>query len=889
MRRFSLLAGILAIYGGELQAHLKVYSLSLPTPATVISTALNVLPDGTVLLSAYDTSYSAMAFLKVEPVVSSVTACGVDDPFPTRPFYLSLKVRDGRLVSTSAGGVLLADTALDTILRIGVGTGADADIVAGDTLLLVWGDSLSITLGYVSSGSFSPIQTLRLSSVRPDSLYYAVRTYYGGAVVAHASGDTLMLTYVSTFGGTLTYDSTVAFVLPPSLDLVPSALRLAWLPSERLLLGFTVGDGVRTYPAFLIRGIEDSAFVMDSSGILSDIRPAQGGILVVSKGPSSFAQLVASGTPDTSLEGVRYPDIAEGGTEFSVGHYVLSGHTSLGAITLIYSDFYPTDTVVVRDVRTWSPLSLTKTTVPLTTTPASVSMTSSLVSCSPVTVSASAIAADDTIPPILTSYPSDTVIKSQDTLVFGFSEEMDPETFRYGTRVEAYGSLKFPVATHSFCTGTYCYLIVRAPGADSLVVSLTAFITDTAGVPLAPGSRISLSFSVLPERPRILFTQPDSGEIDVPLNANVGVWFSTGIDSTTVNSYTVDISDGTVTYPFTVSCSLPNMCVLDPIGDFPPATRIAVSFTAGIRDTFGQPIFPKVITFRTVEEDTLAPRVAMTVPDSGDIGVPRNFALSVLFTKPMDTTTVAGGVSLLGSSSGAHTFNVFCPTLKNCVIRPLSSFMASEVVTVRFNSSIRDTFNRSLVPKTVIFQVGSTFDNVPPNVSVIAPPNDTIVLYHPILSPLKAAVWDNSGILMASWLIGSEAHHAPLSCRDLPYVASDTTCLDVSTLPSDTYRVRAIAYDLANTQSVDSVVLIVRDTVRPRVSFTEPANGEVSVSPYTHVSVTFTELMDTLHFPDSAVSVSINSSPVPFSHTWNTPYTLRLTFPCLGTPSWWSP
>ncbi len=38
------------------------------------------------------------------------------------------------------------------------------------------------------------------------------------------------------------------------------------------------------------------------------------------------------------------------------------------------------------------------------------------------------------------------------------------------------------------------------------------------------------------DRPRVVFTQPDSGEVDVPLSANIGVWFSKDIDTTSVGS-----------------------------------------------------------------------------------------------------------------------------------------------------------------------------------------------------------------------------------------------------------------------------------------------------------------------------------------------------------------
>ncbi len=888
MRKLGLIlfSGILA---GNLNAHVKVYEVYPSTGGSFTAADVGVLSSASVLIGAYDSASVSVKFVKMDPVGNLISACSVPSSLSLQ--FQSLKVREGKVIALDPEGVLLSDTSLSGVLAVSLGARSDADLLSGDTVVIVWGDSLRVGAGVASLSGFTLLNTLRFPTYYPGNIRYAVRTLSrGNVVVAHTSNppNTIFLTFLSFSGGSITYDSTVSLLLPSGWYVHdPSILKLVNLPSGGLAVGLTVNTGTRPYPAFIIYDGTPSAFYMDSSGTLTDIGVSSEGILITSADMTSspFAQVVplSLSSGDTSLKGFIPSDgsgYVGGGAEFSPGHYAVVGRTvSSGYLRFVYTDFDLTDTTFVRrSVRTWNSFSLTRDTPVLTPFLSSPLISDAIHLCSYESFTVTPLYADDMIAPTLISHTSDTVIQAYDTLVFVFSEPMDPVTFQYGTEVIGYGSVRRPVPTSSFCTGSTCYLIVNASGNDSIEVSLTGFITDTAGVPLAPASRISLSFRLLPDRPRVIFTQPDSGEINVPLNANIGVWFSTAIDPTTVNTYTVDITDGTVNYPFTVSCPFPNMCVLDPLGDFPPATNITVSLTAGIQDTFSQPLSPKVVTFRTIEEDTLSPRVDMTVPDSGDIGVPRNFAMSVLFTKPMDTTTVAGGVSLLGSSSGSHSFSVFCPTLKNCVIRPISAFLPSEVVTVRFNSSIRDTFNRSLIPKTVVFQVGSTYDNIPPNVDIVAPPNDTLVLYHPITSPLKAAVWDNSGILMASWIVGSETYHAPLSCRSLPYVASDTTCVDVSELPSDTFVVKAIAYDLANTQNVDSIILIVHDTVRPRVSFTEPANGDMAVSPYTDVKITFTEPMDTAVFPSSAVSVVVGTSPVSFSRSWNTPYTLRLSF-----------
>ncbi len=95
--------------------------------------------------------------------------------------------------------------------------------------------------------------------------------------------------------------------------------------------------------------------------------------------------------------------------------------------------------------------------------------------------------------------------------------------------------------------------------------------------PLSPSSSYINIDSV--DRPRVVFTQPDSGEVDVPLSANIGVWFSKDIDTTSVSSG-VSISgwDGSSfrSYTFSTTCPASNFCVLDPILNFRPNEEITV-------------------------------------------------------------------------------------------------------------------------------------------------------------------------------------------------------------------------------------------------------------------------------------------------------------------------
>ncbi|NPB03869.1 MAG: T9SS type A sorting domain-containing protein [Thermotogae bacterium] len=838
--------------------------------------AVKALTNGSVVGVA--SASGRLEIFKTEIYGRSGVACSLSVSPST---FARMKVRDDKVAINFYEGMVFLDTTLSGYVPVTSGSRSSAALLGGDTVAIVWGSPVSVSLGVFSTGFVSRLE-FPLTVTIP--VGYEILSYGGNGLMAliPRSDSGVNMLFMTRSGVTLSHDSSKMLDLPHALA-TPSAIVAEPLGSG-FVIGLTVEIGSDPHPVVIFYdGSSVQAYAMDQTGVLNDLRVTPEGILVTAHGDSSYVQLLPyTMVGDSSLKGLYSSETFVGGADsYAFGYYVLSG-TYSDTLNLFYTDMeFVWDTLFdfFSFRSNWTNYSATLNTLSVISSSSSPALSGTPMPCISSLISFFPLGTFDTLAPYLVAHPMDDTISAVDTLVYTFSEAIDPLTFQNGVEVEVFGfSSKFPAVYGSFCSGTMCYLTLNIPGADSVRISLTAAITDTAGVPLSSSSRRSDVFYILPSRPYVVFTQPDSGEINVPLNANVGVWFSGPIDTTTVNGYSVTINDGSSSYPFSVSCPFTNMCVLDPLNDFPPGAHITVSFTSAITDTLSQPLYPKVITFTTIPEDTLSPRVARTIPDSGDINVPRNFAMSILFSKDMDTTTVASGISLLGSSSGSHTFTVSCPTRRNCIVRPLTAFLPMEMVTVRFNSSILDTTGRSLIPKTVVFQVGTSYDNTPPNVQILAPSSDTLELYHPILSPIKAAVWDNTGILMASWSLDDEGFHAPLSCRGLPYVASDTTCLDVSEVPSGIYDLKVIAYDLANSQGIDSVVLVVHDTVRPRVSYSEPAPGEMAVSPYTDVRITFNEPMDTTVFPPSAVVVLVGGSSVSYSHSWLTSYTLRLTF-----------
>ncbi len=516
-----------------------------------------------------------------------------------------------------------------------------------------------------------------------------------------------------------------------------------------------------------------------------------------------------------------------------------------------------------------SPILYNNTSYPLSpTTPPSVS-----VNCS------TSVALIDTLSPTVSStYPPDgaTGVPETTTVWVAFSEPVDPATFNTSTV-----SITPPVYFTTSCTAPDTCVINHSPFPnDTLItVRLSAGITDTAGNGLVP---YTFSFRTAPLPPPgtlfVVLTSPDSGEINVPLNANIGVWFSDEVDTSSVNVGSISVRgwDGSSVrnYPFSVTCPTNLFCVLDPSFLFRPSELVTVEFTDSVRDLSGTvPLTPRVITFHTQEVDTLRPVVVFTVPDSGATGVPTNTNIAVQFSRDMDTTTLSGNVLITGSISGSHGYFYSCPTPDYCTLDPYPDFTAGEEVSVEFTDAVLDEDGRRLVPKTVNFTVGSGQDNTPPDVYIISPANDTVALYN-AGDVIRAHVSDPGGVQRVDWVLLDQTYSKPTNCDGNLYTDPDTSCMAMPGVPTGVYLLKAFAYDRSNNVGYDSVWVAFNDTVRPHLLLSEPSDGDVGVSPHTDIRLVFSEEMDTT--TPGGVHISVGSTTYTYSQVWEDVNILRV-------------
>lgn len=324
-------------------------------------------------------------------------------------------------------------------------------------------------------------------------------------------------------------------------------------------------------------------------------------------------------------------------------------------------------------------------------------------------------------------------------------------------------------------------------------------------------------------------------------------------------------------YSFTRTCPLNLFCVLDPYPDFRPNELVYVRFTSSILDVVGDNLIPKTITFRTQGVDTSNPVIVFTRPDSGEVNVPINTNIGVQFSKDMDTTTInSTNIRIIGSSSGVHLFNKSCPTLNYCILDPNTDFNTSETVMVEFRSGIMGLNGKNLVPKVITFTTG-TPDNTPPSIVIL--PTDTITIYDKG-TPIRAYVSDDRGIQRVEWVFNSQTFVSFTNCENSPFGNPDTACFYIPDVPTDTFILRAYAYDYSGNTSYDSAWVIYMDTVKPYITYTEPNDGAVGISPTPTITIVFSEYMDTSVW--GYLKVLVNTSEYPYNKFWQDGKTLKI-------------
>ncbi|HEV2990986.1 MAG TPA: Ig-like domain-containing protein [Candidatus Angelobacter sp.] len=280
---------------------------------------------------------------------------------------------------------------------------------------------------------------------------------------------------------------------------------------------------------------------------------------------------------------------------------------------------------------------------------------------------------------------------------------------------------------------------------------------DAAGNPATSfTSSFVTSISTTPDQSplQVRSVNPANGATAVAVNSTVVLTFTGAVDSTTVNSSSINIG---VTGPnfffaeiagsYAVNGSTVTFTPLNPL---PGNSTISVRVLGSLLNLVGNSanFFSSSFT-TTAIADTTAPQVVAVTPADGSINVGLNATVVLTFSKSLNPTTVNGSTfGLLSGSSVPLNAGVTISADNRTVMLNAGTLPPSSVVTVVTSSSVQDLSGNSAPPFRSQFTTGSAFDTShasvigqrPGNGASSVPLNSSVALFvNEPLDPATAA------------------------------------------------------------------------------------------------------------------------------------------------------
>lgn len=337
----------------------------------------------------------------------------------------------------------------------------------------------------------------------------------------------------------------------------------------------------------------------------------------------------------------------------------------------------------------------------------------------------SAPAGDTTPPEIIYTNPEEgeTGVSVTASIVIVFSEPMDNASVESAITIDAGASI---VAY----TWSYNRTLVEMQTSGllestSYTLTVSTAAQDVAGNPMTGDfylhfTTTSPSGDVTP--PEILYTSPEDGSVDIPVQTDIVIVFSEPMNETSVEA-AISISGGVNVSSYQWFSGNSSVRLLLPMLSYTNTYSVTVASTA--TDLAGNPMTSSFTMSFTTEappgQDTTRPYVILSSPMDGATGVPVTTSLIIVFSEPMNETSVEGALSIPGVtisnfvwSDNSTRVEVLLPTLNY-----------SMTYNVNIGTDTKDLVGNPLYEYTISFTTASsTEDNTPPQVVYTYPENN---------------------------------------------------------------------------------------------------------------------------------------------------------------------
>ncbi len=317
----------------------------------------------------------------------------------------------------------------------------------------------------------------------------------------------------------------------------------------------------------------------------------------------------------------------------------------------------------------------------------------------------------DTTPPTVTAVsPADgaTSVAINTAVQVTFSEPMDSATVNASTftlRNTATSALIPATVVYNRTTRVATLSPTAALfNATNYTVTVTTGVKDVAGNALASPFTSTFTTAPAPDttRPTITARSPADSATGVALIVAPTVTFSEAMDTTSINSTTIRLSEtvagtqvaGAVTYNTTT-----RIATFTPSAPLKNNTRYTLTLTTGVKDLAGNTLLATSTSVFTTVADTIAPTIIATSPVNGTTGVAVGSPVRVTFSEDMDNTTITSTTFRLNVTTGgaavAGTVSYNAAT-RVATFTPASTLVANTNYTATVTTGVKDVAGNPL-------------------------------------------------------------------------------------------------------------------------------------------------------------------------------------------------
>ncbi|WP_125179592.1 Ig-like domain-containing protein [Leptospira ellisii] len=405
----------------------------------------------------------------------------------------------------------------------------------------------------------------------------------------------------------------------------------------------------------------------------------------------------------------------------------------------------------------------------------------------------------------------------------------------------------------------------------SYTATIGTGIKDLAGNAMTAPYSWSFTTGAAPDStpPSVSFLNPSNAFLGFAVSSSVSIAFTESMNCSTIDTNSISLEDaGGVAVSGTVSCSGSSVSFL-PSSPLNYSSIYTVVVNGSAKDLAGLSANPFNAWFGTGAEPVVKDQeVGVNGESPAETGIQVNQSVNVVFSEPMDCSTVGTGTFQL--NNGAVLGSVTCFGAI-ATFHPDNDLNYNTTYTVNIGGGVKDPSGNSMLASSWTFTTGNAPDSVRPYVLYTNPANvANEIAPNASITIAFSEVMDCLTVSSASIVVddGSSSVIGTVSCSGTTATFDPQSDLSYNT--NYTVTVLTTVSDLAGLSpltptSWSFTTGSAPDSIPPVLSLVTPSNGSTSIGVNTMVNVVFSEPIDCSTI--STGTFQLNGGAVPGSVT----------------------